>query len=432
MTVDSRELPHSAGEPELIAALDRFGQDFIAAREGAAAVLELAERRPDCGLAQVYAALLHFYAQSTAHAAAHVRPLLARAAALPLHRRERLLAEAVGRATGGDYTAAAARCEAIAAEWPRDVAAAKFGEFMFYLAPDYARHRRYMEGVAAANAGNSHVEAMHAFALEMAGEYSRAEQVAETALAHDADTPWAHHALAHLCLNRGRLDDGRAVLRRAAPSWDAHVRSMQCHNWWHLALFDVAALDLEAARAVYDRRIWGFVPDDPQEHIDAISLLWRLELAGADAGDAWAPIAAAVTARAGDPIFPFLSAHYGYALARAGQHDAAAAPLAALRAHGERATGDAARAWRVGVSLVQGVVAFAAGDCGRAATLLEPLLPDMPCAGGSDAQNDLFRQTCLAAWLATGRRAAARAFLEQRIRDRPPLPLEQRWQGLAG
>ena len=72
MTVDSRELPHSAGEPELIAALDRFGQDFIAAREGAAAVLELAERRPDCGLAQVYAALLHFYAQSTAHAAAHV------------------------------------------------------------------------------------------------------------------------------------------------------------------------------------------------------------------------------------------------------------------------------------------------------------------------------------------------------------------------
>lgn len=426
------DLPHSASEPDLVAALDRFGPDFIAAREGAAGVLELAARRPDCGLAQVYAALLHFYVQSTAHAAAFVRPLLARAAALPLHRRERLLAEAVGLAADGDYTGAAARCEAIAAEWPRDVAAAKFGEFMFYLAPDYARHRRFLEGVAAANAGNSHVEAMHAFALEMAGAYERAEQVAETALAHDPDTPWAHHALAHLCLNRGRLDEGRAVLRRAAPSWDAHVRSMQCHNWWHLALFDVAALDLDAARTVYTQRIWGFVPDDPQEHVDAISLLWRMELAGADAGDAWAPIAAAVAPRAGEAIFPFLSAHYGYALARAGQYDAVAAALAALRAHASRCTGDAARVWRIGLPLVQGVVAFAAGDGARAATLLEPLLPEMAHAGGSDAQNDLFRQTCLAAWLATGRRAAARAFLEQRLRDRPALPLEQRWLALAG
>jgi hypothetical protein len=426
------ELPHSATEPDLVAALDRFGLNFIAAREGAAAVLELAERRPDCGLAQVYAALLHFYAQSTAQAAAHVRPLLARAAALPLNERERLLAEAVGDAAGGDYTGAAARCEAIAAEWPRDLAAAKFGEFMFYLAPDYARHLRFMAGVAAANPGLSHVEAMHAFALEMAGEYGRAEQVAAAALGHDPDTPWAHHALAHLCLNRGRLDDGRRVLQAAAPSWDAHVRSMQCHNWWHLALFDVAALDLDAAWNVYRQRIWGFVPDDPQEHVDAISLLWRLELAGADAGDAWAPIAAAIAPRAGEAVFPFLSAHYAYALTRAGEHATAAAAQAALRDHASRCSGDAARIWRIGLPLVQGVVAAAAGDHARAATLLEPLLPDMPCAGGSDAQNDLFRQTCLAAWLATGRRAAARAFLAQRIGDRSALPLEQRWLALAG
>lgn len=427
MTSDARGLPHSSREPDLIAALERFGREFVAARAGAAAVLDLAVRRPDCGLAQVYAALLHFYAQSTAHAAAHVRPLLARAASLPLERRERLLAEAVGAAAGGDYEGAAARCEAIAAEWPRDLAAAKFGEFMFYLAPDYARHARYMTTVAAANPGDSDVEAMHAFALELAGDWTGAERVGETALAHDADTPWAHHALAHLYLNRGRLDDGRALLRRAAPSWTARARSMQCHNWWHLALFDVAALDLDGALAVYRERIWGFDAADPQEHVDAISLLWRLELAGAAVGDAWAPIAAAVAPRAAEPVFPFLSAHYAYALTRAGEHDAVAAALARLHA---QAAGDRppARIWRrLGLPLLHGVVAAATGDHARAATLLEPLLDEMPRAGGSDAQNDLFRQTCLVAWLATGRRSAARAFLERRTQGRPVLPLERRW-----
>jgi hypothetical protein len=203
---------------------------------------------------------------------------------------------------------------------------------------------------------------------------------------------------------------------------------MQCHNWWHLALFKLAAMRRDDALADCRARVWGFDPADPQEHVDAISLLWRLELAGADVGDAWASIATAVAARAEEQIFPFLTAHYCYALARAGQNEAAAAACAGMRAYGERRHDTARHAWReIGVPLVQGCIALAGGDATRAALLLDPIAGDLACAGGSDAQNDVFAQTYLVALLRAGRRAEARAVLTRRLGARAPMPLEQHW-----
>jgi hypothetical protein len=263
----------------------------------------------------------------------------------------------------------------------------------------------------------------------MAGEPVRAERVAEAAIAHDPDTPWAHHALAHHYLQQGRIADGVAVLERFAPSWEAHVRPLQCHNWWHLALFHLASMDREAARADYRARGWGHDAGDPQEHVDAISLLWRLELAGGDAAGEWAAIAPHVAARAGEQVFPFLTAHYAYALARAGESEQARAACAAMLAYGDCQQGRARQAWRVvGVPLVQGCIALAEGDATRSASLLAPIAADLACVGGSDAQNDLFAQTYLVALIRSDRKSEARALLRRRLGDRQPMPIEEYWR----
>jgi hypothetical protein len=430
MKQDARGLPISTDSDHVVDAIDHFTVDFLAARTSAGAMLVLAEEHPTCAVPQLYAAALHVYLQSTAHLACSANPLLARVAALrtSLNERERLLAGAVEAACAGHYAQALTHCEAITARWPRDVVAAKFAEFMFYMAPDYTRHMRFMERIAAANQGFSHFEAMHAFALGLGGEHARAERVAELAIEHDPDTPWAHHALAHQLLQQGRIAEGFSMLERFAPSWAPHVRSMQCHNTWHMGLFQLADMRLDDVRATLCGRIMGFDAADPQEHVDAISLLWRFELAGGSAGDEWQVLAAQVAARAREQVFPFLSAHYCYALARGGSADAAHAGCAQMAAFAEQQQDEARRAWRtVAVPLVQGCLAFADSDYIRCAVLLEPIMADVVCAGGSDAQNDLFAMTYLVALIRAGRHAEARALLQRRIGNRRPTALEQHW-----
>ena len=61
---------------------------------------------------------------------------------------------------------------------------------------------------------------------------------------------------------------------------------MYTHNWWHLALFEIAAGEPDAALASFDARVWGVQPDYSQDQINAVSLLARLECAGVDVGGA--------------------------------------------------------------------------------------------------------------------------------------------------
>ena len=91
-----------------------------------------------------------------------------------------------------------------------------------------------------------------------------------------------------------------------------------------------------------------------------------------------------------------MNAHYLYALARAGRRDAVEAGLASVRARSDDDDEEARRVWGpVGRPVVEAAAAFGAGDRARAAQLLDPVMPLMTSIGGSDAQDDLFRQTYL-------------------------------------
>jgi len=81
----------------------------------------------------------------------------------------------------------------------------------------------------------------------------------------------------------------------------------------------------------------------------------------------------------------------------------------------------------VGLPLVTACAAFAAGEPARAVVLLEPILGELAVVGGSDAQNDLFRQTFLVALLDCGRASEARRRLDARIAGAAPTAAEQVW-----
>lgn len=425
---DARGLAISTESERVVEGVDRFTVEFMAARDAVPALFDLSEAHPDCALLQLYAAAMYLYSQSAESIERDARPHLAHAAALELNARERALLELMRAWSVGEFLRAIVLAEAIAERWPRDLIAAKLGEFLFFQAPDFQRHLAYMQRLTPALGESSAFGAMLAFALELAGHADEAERVALAAIDRDLHTPWAHHALGHVYLNGGRLDDGLAAFARFAPTWSGHVRPVSGHNWWHLALFHLYGLELERARALLGERVAGVEPDSVVEHTDEISLLWRLDLAGASTAGAWSGIAARIRARAAEQVFPFLNAHYGYALARAGDHAAARAVSAAMPHAGAALGLGGRRVWcDVGVPLVEGCIAFAEHEFLHCATLLEPIAGELWRVGGSDAQNELFTQTLVVALLESGRRADARALLEHRLRGRPPTPLEQEW-----
>jgi tetratricopeptide (TPR) repeat protein len=430
MKYDARGLPVSTSSDEVIDAIDRFTVAFLAAKDAASTILAIADTHPDCALVNAYAAALHLYSQSAAAIERDALPLLARArtAGTPLSMREQLLIDAVAAWARNDFGQAIALHEVIAEGWPADIVSAKFAEFLFFQAPDYQRHLRFMEMVAPANDTISHFKAMHAFAYELCGQYPRAEAVARSALDLDLDTPWAHHALAHLYLNQGRIRDGTEALERFAPTWVGHGQSLRVHNTWHLALLHLAALDINKVIDLYRTRIAGLTPTDVFEHVDAISLLWRLELAGHRQEEEWRVLVPHIVPRANEQVFPFLNAHYVYALARGGRVSEAEHAVELVRAFADRQHGDSAHTWGcVGVPLLEACLAFARGDSTGAAQLLGPVQRELYRVGGSDAQNDLFRQTYLVSLLDTRQASVASRLLADRIGRRLPTPLEAYW-----
>jgi hypothetical protein len=81
-------------------------------------------------------------------------------------------------------------------------------------------------------------------------------------------------------------------------------------------------------------------------------------------------------------------------------------------------------------ALAEGFGAFVRGDYARAARLLEPFAADIVRVGGSHAQQDVFEETLVAAWIRAGEPEKAARALEHRLARRPS-PRAERWLARA-
>ena len=411
-----------------VAAVDRFSRRLLNYEPDLDQVIADADAHPGCALLQVYAALLFIFSQDEAVIAGKARPFLTRARSCLADERERGMIEVAHAWADASFARAKMLLDTLTSSYPADLVALKVAEFLYFQEPDAQRHSALMERGASANADVPEFLAMQSFAVELTGDRRRAKDIAEEAIARQESTPWAHHALAHALINDGDIERGTAIAARHAANWSAHDVGIQTHLWWHAALFHLTAFDCGRVRSLYDERVWAHRPDDVFTHTDAISLLWRMELVGKCWDGAWAPMMPHLGGGARGFMFPFLASHYAYALTRGGQEKAAREVIARQHRLAEQRQGEEGRIWqRIGTPLVEGCLASALEDHATAARVMEPVIREAGRIGGSDAQNDVIRQTWIVALAKSGRRDEAAAEAARRTDGRRLTPQEEAW-----
>lgn len=414
--------PLSLTDPVSLRLVDDFVMGFVAC-EARAASLALAAHEDDDPYLLACQAALQMFAESRA-AAASARPFIERAQARAARAtpRERRFIAAVAAWVAGDPHTAIRLHEEQAREFPRDLVSVKLGQYHCFNLGDGPGMLRLALAALPQAADLPWLHGMLAFGYEQCHLLRKAEASARRAIALLRAEPWAHHALAHVMLTEGRLAEGLAFMQEMSETWVGLNSFMYTHNWWHLALFLIELGRGGEALAVYDRHCWGVVKDYSQDQIGAVSLLARLELAGAEVGDRWQDVAAYLAGRTQDQVLPFLDLQYLYGLARAGRPEADAL-LHAIEAFAPRAPEATRAAWQhVAVPAAHGLLAHARGDAAGAVAQLGAALPRMVEIGGSHAQRELFEQIYLDALLRLGTPHAlrrAQGMLQPQINGQP-------------
>jgi tetratricopeptide (TPR) repeat protein len=395
--------------------IDDFIEAYLAYESRAERILAAADADRDSCMANVYAGMLWMLLEAPEGPARAARYLAAAERAAPLATRREQLNAAMLRAWVDDDVGRTVRiCDQISDEFPRDLAIVKTHQYFEFNRGNAPEMLRVALKVGAANTDNAYLRGMTAFGYEQCHLLEEAEAEARAALAMRRKEPWAQHALAHVLLTRGKMDEGAQFLEDAAETWTGLNSFMLTHLWWHLALFYLSQGRDAQALDVYDRHCWGIAKNYSQDQIGAVSLLARFEIAGMDVGERWRDVADHLGERSRDTVQPFLTLQYLYGLARAGRPQAQIL-LDSVRNHAQHAPEFSRAAWReVALPGCEGLYAYARGDHERAWHLLSVAVPRMAEAGGSHAQRDLFEQILLDAALKSGRLTVAQRMLELR------------------
>jgi hypothetical protein len=355
----------------------------------------------------------------------------ARALAAEAPERERAHLAAAEACADGDWHAACAGWAALLEQHPRDLCALQWAHLFDYYRGDAPQLRerpaRVLPAWDAHDPLRPYVLGMHAFGLEECAAYAQAEAVGREAAA-SAKVPWATHAVAHVMEMQGRPDDGIVWLQERRADW-GEGNGFANHHWWHLALFHIERMDLAAALSLHDEHLAGEHAALTLQRLDSASLLWRLQLLGADIGERWDALAV-------DWDFsPEAIGHSAFNDAHAlmvrlgqGRLDVARSLIDAAQAHAEAGhDSNAAMAREVGLPLMRGLLAFARGRHAEALHLMAPLPAIAHRFGGSHAQRDVINQTLLAAAARAGDRSALKDLLAVRRPAKARTPLTAHW-----
>jgi len=354
-------------------------------------ILGVADQSDDC-LANTYAGLLWMLSE-TGDIPAEALRYRDRASAsfdraLP---REKLLFSVLEASIAEDPDRIIALTDTILIEWPRDLVTLKLRQYHDFI------RGRFTDMLAIAlksedAAGD--IAALHgmlAFGFEQCHDLTAAERSARRALEMDPSEPWAQHALAHVFLTQGRIEEGIVFLEERSAGWEHLTSFMYTHLWWHLALFYLAENRVDEALEIYDQHCWGRERSFSQDQVGAVSLLVRLELAGADVGQRWNALAEWLAPRQEDVSQPFLTLQYLYGLLKAGRTEGEHLLQCIENLSGKTLPDQ--QAWTlVGIPLARGLKAYLSHDPAMAQHYFEAALPHLQDIGGSHAQRDLFLQ----------------------------------------
>ena len=383
----------------------------------------------DPGFALPHAARAHALLERGNAAAARESIAAANALATGLPAREASHIGYFGMLVAGDAEAALAALPSHLDAWPRDVMVLGTTAFTNGLIGSSGRTGQKRTLLALLERLAPHYgdddwwfTAHHGMALSENGEHAAAHPKIERSLAQNPTNPWAAHATAHLAYEEGDPSSARAFLASWLKGYPREG-SLFSHLHWHLALAHLEAGDVAAATRLFRET---FAPDvhsgPPRGKLnDAVSFLWRWELAGhprdAEAWHAMHDFVGNAFPRAGAA---FSDLHIALAYAVAGDN-------AALEKRTQQIDGLARANRYPSGSLVpaasRGFAAFEQHDFATAIEALEPIAEELERIGGSHAQLDLVRFTLLKAYVDADRADDARRMLNMRRPRAPVAPV---------
>jgi tetratricopeptide (TPR) repeat protein len=373
----------------------------------------------DPGFALAHVARAHVLLERGDAAAARASMAAANSLAAGLPAREASHIAFFNLLSVGDTEAALAALPAHLDAWPRDAIVLGTTAFTNGLIGSSGRAGQkrtlldLLDRLASSYGDDWWFTAHHGMALSENGQRDAARPKIDRSLAQNPKNPWAAHARAHLSYEEGDSDAARSFL----ASWlTTYPRNglLFSHLSWHRALSELEVGNAAAALRLFRE---AFSPDvhsgPPRGKLnDAVSFLWRCELAGQPRdAEAWRMVhdfANSAFPRAGAA---FSDMHIALAQAVAGDD-------AALEARA-RQTEELARMGRYPSghfvpAVAHGFAAFEGQDFSAAIDALEPIAGELERIGGSHAQLDLVRFTLLKAYLNLERVDDARRLLRGR------------------
>lgn len=251
---------------------------------------------------------------------------------------------------------------------------------------------------------------VRSFSNEEFGDYALAERCGRQAIEIDPSDCWGAHAIAHVQVMQGKIDEGIAWLEGLSDNWAA-ANQMRHHLWWHLSLLLLERGEHERILELLTTQIRNpesplvqAMPDATIDIQNVAALLMRLELRGVDVGDRWSVLADICAGRVHNHANPFSNAHDMMVLAATGQDDRCDELLASVRDFAAAAEGTLGTTYNTaGIAVCEAMLAHRKGDYGRVIELMSPIRHDLPLLGGSHAQRDVFYQILIDAAQREGR-----------------------------
>ncbi len=308
-------------------------------------------------------------------------------------RRERGHLAAVTAFAAGELTEAGERWE-ILARGTHDLAAVRLAHDVYlHTGDDKRRLRASSEAVGSWSEGDQgwgFVLGQHSFALEEAGRCREAERFGWLALDHDPLDLWALHALAHVYESTGDHLAALDLLRSRQPTW-SHQPTFSMHIWWHLALRLMAAHHFDEVLVIHD----DLEPaaSTAFELCDLASMLWRLELAGADVGNRWESLADAFAIRSERHTCGFLDLHAALVYTRCPDHPEASVFFSGVSTAHTGVGTENADTFRLVVRPLIEAIRLSGTDAAKAGRLVDSVQSRLHRIGGSIVQRDLVRLT---------------------------------------
>lgn len=428
---DRYGLPLSTSSTAAMEAYVEGVDRLLAVQPGAEATLQRAiAADPGFALAHIGLARVQQLRMDAAAAratAAHARTLLGGVTA-----REQGHVETIARAIDGDAAGARRGVDEHCAQFPRDalVLQLNFGAFGLISFAGRADHDEEMLQLFARFVSHYGDDWWFRFAWGWAhteaGKLAEGRKLMDQAFTMNPRNANAVHGLAHVFYEEGDPRGGVAFVEKWLPDYDP-AGPLHCHLTWHVALAELVQGDVTRARAAFDAGIRvPAAPLAPATNVltDGASLLWRLMLDDQPVFPTeWDEVAEHAQRSFPTPAPHFHELHCLMAWAAAGEWTLYEARLDELR---RRAANGSLPPGAVVPALGEGFGAFVRGDYAAAARAIEPFVDDIARCGGSHAQQDVWEETLVAAWIRCGEAEKAAGLLETRLAHRPS-PRAARW-----